>query len=116
MKSERLSDIIPALKFGRTGLGPGRITKEEARELEKSRIEWEERLLETGLFEWHEEPTGKILNLVGTYYFPVAPRLWIRNEGMRDDDFQIISNFESVIDDVPPGVQSELLFHLDIFV
>jgi hypothetical protein len=85
----------------------------------KPRREWEEALLETGLFEWECKDGGKILLLSGTSYRPIVPTLWIKlGDGHSKDDpkFDIIHSFEKVLYDVPEDIQGKLLFHLDLMM
>ncbi len=78
------------------------------------RIDWESEILNTGLFEWQADGTGRILKLVGEDLFIIADNLWIVD---MDNDNCYLTNFENIFELVSDkDMRSKLLFHLDLLV
>lgn len=83
-------------------------------EIQAERINWENKILETGLFSWLvDDGGGRILKLNNHNLFLVSGNFWIVENN--NEDCYVITSLEEILELISnEETQAGLLFHLDV--
>jgi hypothetical protein len=84
-----------------------------------TRQDWEDNMIDTGLFQWEVHDDGRILVLQGTAdkILLAADNVWMIEGDIKNVEYKIVYNFEELLDRITnKEIRAKLLFHLDLFV